>query len=100
MTKEHLITAPEGTDLAKAEKILQEYKIEKLPVVSNDGKLIGLITYRDILQLSNFPNAVKDSYGQFAGWCRVGHYKRFIRQSICFAASGCRCDGIGQRARS
>src|SRR5690242_13179273 len=50
MTRERLITAAEGTDLKKAEKILQQYKIEKLPVVSKTGKLVGLITYRDILQ--------------------------------------------------
>lgn len=68
MTKEKLITAPEGTDLKKAEKILQQYKIEKLPVVNKAGKLIGLITYRDILQLHSFPNAVKDQYGRL----RVG----------------------------
>ncbi len=61
MTKENLIIAPEGTDLKKAAKILRNYKIEKLPVVSKTGKLIGLITYRDILQLQSFPNAVKDS---------------------------------------
>jgi IMP dehydrogenase len=68
MTKENLITAPEGTDLKKAEKILQKYKIEKLLVVNKSGRLIGLITYRDILQLQSFPNAVKDSYGRL----RVG----------------------------
>jgi IMP dehydrogenase len=68
MTRENLITAPEGTDLKKAEKILQQYKIEKLPVVSRNGKLIGLITYRDILQLHSFPNAVKDQFGRL----RVG----------------------------
>jgi len=64
MTKENLITAPEGTDLKMAEKILQKYKIEKLPVVNKSGKLIGLITYRDILQLTSFPLAVKDEYGR------------------------------------
>src|SRR5215218_7978604 len=57
MTKENLITAPEGTDLKKAETILRNYKIEKLTVVNKDGKLIGLITYRDILQVTSFPNA-------------------------------------------
>ena len=65
MTKENLITAPEGTDLKKAETILRNYKIEKLPVVSKSGKLIGLITYRDILQLYSHPNAVKDKFGRF-----------------------------------
>src|ERR1700744_2241839 len=51
MTTENLITAPEGTDMKQAEKILRQYKIEKLPVVNKEGRLIGLITYRDILQL-------------------------------------------------
>jgi IMP dehydrogenase len=64
MTKENLIIAPDGTDLKKAETILHKYKIEKLPVVNKAGKLTGLITYRDILQLKNFPNAVKDDYGR------------------------------------
>jgi IMP dehydrogenase len=72
MTSENLITAPEGTDLKKAEKILQKFKIEKLPVVSKSGKLIGLITYRDILQLSSFPNAVKDSFGRLLVGAALG----------------------------
>jgi IMP dehydrogenase len=68
MTSQNLVTAPEGTDLRKAEKILQNYKIEKLPVVRKNGQLVGLITYRDILQLHSHPNAVKDEYGRL----RVG----------------------------
>lgn len=72
MTKENLITAPEGTDLRKAETILRNYKIEKLPVVSSSGKLIGLITYRDILQLTSFPNAVKDEFGRLLVGAAVG----------------------------
>lgn len=72
MTKENLIIAPEGTDLKKAEKILQKHKIEKLPVVSKSGKLIGLITYRDILQLQSYPNAVKDGYGRLLVGAGVG----------------------------
>ena len=72
MTKENLITAPEGTDLKKAEKILRQYKIEKLPVVNRQGKLIGLITYRDILQLRNNPNAVKDSLGRLLVGAALG----------------------------
>ncbi|HVG15080.1 MAG TPA: IMP dehydrogenase [Chitinophagaceae bacterium] len=72
MTKENLITAPEGTDLKKAEIILRNYKIEKLPVVSKSGKLIGLITYRDILKLYSFPNAVKDSYGRLLAGAAIG----------------------------
>jgi IMP dehydrogenase len=72
MTKENLITAPEGTDLKGAEIILRNYKIEKLPVVSKDGKLIGLITYRDILQLQSKPNAVKDAYGRLLAGAAIG----------------------------
>lgn len=72
MTSQNLITAPEGTDLKKAEKILKGYKIEKLPVVRKDGTLLGLITYRDILQLSSYPNAVKDSYGRLLAGAALG----------------------------
>lgn len=72
MTHENLITAPEGTDLKKAEKILQKHKIEKLPVVNRSGKLIGLITYRDILQLTSFPNAVKDGFGRLLVGAALG----------------------------
>lgn len=72
MTRENLITAPEGTDLKKAEAILRNHKIEKLPVVDNSGKLIGLITYRDILQLYSFPNAVKDKFGRLLVGAGVG----------------------------
>lgn len=72
MTKENLITAPEGTDLTKAKKILSQYKIEKLPVVNKSGKLVGLITYRDILQLTSFPNAVKDTYGRLLVGAALG----------------------------
>ena len=72
MTREHLITAPEGTDLKGAEKILRQTKIEKLPVVDKSGKLIGLITYRDILQVTSYPNAVKDSLGRLLVGAAVG----------------------------
>jgi IMP dehydrogenase len=72
MTKDNLITAPEGTDLKKAEKILRQYKIEKLPVVNRRGKLIGLITYRDILQLRNYPKAVKDNLGRLLVGAALG----------------------------
>ena len=72
MTKENLVIAPEGTDLKKAEIILRKHKIEKLPVVNKQGKLIGLITYRDILQLRNFPNAVKDGIGRLLVGAALG----------------------------
>lgn len=78
MTKENLITAPEGTDLKKAETILRNYKIEKLPVVDKSGKLIGLITYRDILQLYSHPNAVKDKFGRLLVGAGVGITKDIL----------------------
>lgn len=72
MTSRNLIIAPEGTDLKKAKTILSHHKIEKLPVVKKDGTLIGLITYRDILQLQSYPNAVKDSYGRLVVGAALG----------------------------
>jgi len=72
MTNENLITAPEGTNLKKAETILRQYKIEKLPVVDKQGKLVGLITYRDILQVTSFPYAVKDSFGRLLVGAGIG----------------------------
>ena len=64
MTSQSLVTAPEGTTLLQAEEILQGNKIEKLPVVNSDNKLIGLITFRDITKLTQKPNANKDKFGR------------------------------------
>ncbi len=72
MTKEKLITAPEGTDLKKAEAILQQYKIEKLPIVDSNGILTGLITYRDILKIKDHPMACKDKQGRLLAGAAVG----------------------------
>src|SRR5690606_35170767 len=72
MTKENLTTAKYGIDLREAEDILQEYKIEKLPIVDDDGKLIGLITYKDILKNRDKPNACKDQYGRLRVGAAVG----------------------------
>jgi IMP dehydrogenase len=72
MTKENLITAPEGTDLKKAELIFKKNKIEKLPVVNKAGKLIGLVTFSDILKLKSHPHAVKDSFGRLLVGAGVG----------------------------
>ena len=72
MTKENLITAPEGTTLSQAELILQDYKIEKLPVVDNNGRLSGLITFKDIQKFKNFPNACKDQHGRLRVGAAVG----------------------------
>ncbi|MEN9370306.1 MAG: dehydrogenase [Bacteroidota bacterium] len=72
MTTANLITAPQGTDLKKAELILQKHKIEKLPVVDKKGKLTGLITYKDIQKFKNFPNACKDEQGRLRVGAAVG----------------------------
>ena len=72
MTKENLITAPKGTDLKEAEQILQEYKIEKLPVVDKDNKLLGLITFKDIQKVKNHPQACKDQFGRLMVGAAVG----------------------------
>ena len=72
MTKEGLVTAEEKTTMEKAEVILQNHKIEKLPVVNGSGDLIGLITYRDITKLRVKPNARKDSYGRLRVAAAVG----------------------------
>ena len=72
MTAQNLITAPEGTDLKKAELIFRKNKIEKLPVVNKKGKLIGLITFGDILKLKNHPHAIKDNTGQLLVGAGVG----------------------------
>lgn len=72
MTKDNIITTQKNTDLSKAEDILQEHKIEKLPVVDDQNKLIGLITYRDIIKLKERPNACKDQYGRLRVAAAVG----------------------------
>ncbi len=72
MTYEQLITAKEGTNLEQAEKILQHYKVEKLPIVDNSNVLVGLITFKDIEKKMNFPNACKDSMGRLRVGAAVG----------------------------
>ncbi|MET3576811.1 IMP dehydrogenase [Bhargavaea ullalensis] len=72
MTKENLVTAPVGTTLDEAEKILQQYKIEKLPIVDEEGILKGLITIKDIEKVIEFPKAAKDSHGRLLVGAAVG----------------------------
>jgi IMP dehydrogenase len=72
MTRQDLITAPKGISLTEAEDILQQYRIEKLPVVDGGGKLIGLITYKDILKRRDRPNACKDEFGRLRVGAAVG----------------------------
>ncbi len=72
MTKDNIITTKKGTSLNEAEEILQKHKIEKLPVVDENNKLIGLITYRDIIKVEERPNACKDNYGRLRVAAAVG----------------------------
>lgn len=72
MTKENLVTTTDGTDLNTAEGILQENKIEKLLVVDAHYKLVGLITYRDIIKVKTYPNSCKDSFGRLRVAAAVG----------------------------
>lgn len=72
MTKEPLVTAPEGTSLDKAEQILQQHKIEKLPLVDDEGRLSGLVTIKDIEKAVEFPNAAKDDQGRLLVAAAVG----------------------------
>ena len=72
MTSKNIVTAIDGTDLNTAEDILQERKIEKLPVIDANNRLIGLITYRDIIKVKEHPNSCKDSFGRLRVAAAVG----------------------------
>ena len=72
MTSKNLITVKEGTSLKQAEIVLQDHKIEKLPVVNKVGKLVGLITYRDIIKVSENPQANKDTFGRLRVAAAIG----------------------------
>jgi len=72
MTKDHLVTAPTGTSLEEAEAILQTHKIEKLPLIDQDGRLSGLITIKDIEKVVEFPDAAKDDHGRLLVAAAVG----------------------------
>ena len=78
MTKENLFTAPEGTDLKKAEQLFKKTKVEKLPIINKQGKLTGLFTYSDILKLKSHPNAVKDAFGRLLIGAGVGITKDLL----------------------
>jgi IMP dehydrogenase len=72
MTSLNLVTAPDGTDIHKAGKILRQNKIEKLPVVDRNGRLKGLFTYRDIQRLQSHPLSIKDGYGRLLVGAALG----------------------------
>lgn len=88
MTKDKLVTAREGTSLQQAEGILQEHKIEKLPVVDGNYKLIGLITYKDILKLKDHPMACKDELGRLRVGAAVGVTPDMLDRVKALAAAG------------
>lgn len=72
MTSENIVVAKKGTDLTAAEQILQSHKIEKLPVVDDNNKLVGLITYKDIIKVRQYPNSCKDSFGRLRVAAAIG----------------------------
>ena len=72
MTTENLVTANEDVDLVKAENILQNHKIEKLPVIDENDFLVGLITFKDIIKVKQHPNSCKDEFGRLRVAAAVG----------------------------
>jgi IMP dehydrogenase len=88
MTKENLITAKAGISLEQAEEVLQEYKIEKLPIVDDEYKLSGLITYKDILKRKDKPNACKDEYGRLRVGAAVGVTADIVERVEALIAAG------------
>lgn len=88
MTRDNLVTAAEGTNLEKAEEILQTYKVEKLPIVDKNGRLVGLITFKDIEKKMNFPNACKDGLGRLRVGAAVGVTPDTIDRASALVDSG------------
>jgi IMP dehydrogenase len=88
MTTKNLITTTKGTTLQAAEQILKQHKIEKLPVIDPNGKLIGLITYRDILKTENHPLACKDNLGRLIVGAAVGVTPDMIERMQALVAAG------------
>jgi IMP dehydrogenase len=88
MTSENLITAPVGTSLEEAEKILQRHKIEKLPIVDERGKLRGLITIKDLLKIRQHPNATKDDRGRLVVGAAVGPMREPVERARALADAG------------
>ncbi|MBK8362539.1 MAG: IMP dehydrogenase [Bacteroidetes bacterium] len=88
MTKDNLITTTGVKDLKEAESILQNYKIEKLPVIDKKGKLIGLITYKDILKVKSRPNACKDEFGRLRVGAAIGVTKDSVERARALVEAG------------
>jgi IMP dehydrogenase len=88
MTSENLITTNKSTNLEEAANILQQHKIEKLPVVDNDGKLVGLVTYKDITKAKDKPNACKDSRGRLRVAAGIGVTADSMERADALVAAG------------
>lgn len=88
MTKENLITAPQGVNMADAEDILQQNKIEKLPVIDKNGVLTGLITYRDISKRKDRPYSSKDQFGRLRVGAAVGVTKDMMERIAALHKAG------------
>lgn len=88
MTSDRIVTALEGTTLAEAESILQENKIEKLPVVNANNKLVGLITFRDITKLTLKPNANKDKFGRLRVAAALGVTADAVERASALVSAG------------
>jgi IMP dehydrogenase len=89
MTREHLVTAPIGTSLEEAERVLHRERIEKLPVVDQEGRLKGLITVKDIFKRRQFPNASKDELGRLRVGASIGTSTRDLDRAAELVAAGC-----------
>jgi IMP dehydrogenase len=89
MTRERLVTAPEGTSLDDAERILHEHRIEKLPVVDAAGRLKGLITVKDIFKRRQYPNACKDAHGRLRVGGAIGTTERDLDRAAALLDAGC-----------
>jgi IMP dehydrogenase len=89
MTREELVTAPVGTSLEEAERILHRHRIEKLPVVDPDGRLHGLITVKDIFKRLRYPNASKDPHGRLRVGAAIGTGLGDLDRAAELVAAGC-----------
>jgi IMP dehydrogenase len=89
MTRESLVTAPVGTSLDEAEQILHRHRIEKLPVVDEDGTLRGLITVKDIFKRRKYPNASKDEHGRLRVGAAVGTGASELDRAAALVDAGC-----------
>lgn len=88
MTSEKLITAPEGTGLAQAQQILRKHKIEKLPLVDNEGRLKGLITIKDIEKAVQYPNSARDEKGRLLVGAAIGVTTDAIERATALVNAG------------